>query len=210
VKLYSYFRSSAAYRVRIALNLKGLRYGYVPVNLLAKEQKSTGYLARNPQGLVPALELEDGVLLAQSLAILEWLEETHPEPPLLPADPLARARVRAIAALIACDVHPINNIAVLDYLRGELHADEAQVRHWYHTWVARGFDAIEATLAGRDDPCCFGRAPSLADVCLVPQVYNARRFEVPLDDYPRIAAVAAHCESLDAFAAAAPNRQPDA
>jgi maleylacetoacetate isomerase len=210
MKLYSYFRSSAAYRVRIALNLKGLAYDTVPVNLLQTEQQSTDYLAKNPQGLVPALELDDGSVLAQSVAILEWLEESHPQPALLPADPLARARVRAVVGSLACDIHPLNNLAVLTYLKGPLTADEGQVKTWYATWVARGFRAIEQVLAREAGAFCFGDSPTLADCCLVPQVFNARRFEVPLGDYPTISRVADHCDTLEPFRAAMPSRQPDA
>jgi maleylpyruvate isomerase len=209
LKLYSYFRSTAAYRVRIALELKGLAYDYAPVNLLKAEQKSAAYLARNPQGLVPALELDDGSLIAQSMAIMEWLEETHPEPALLPGDPVQRARVRSMAFNIACDIHPLNNIAILTHLRSGLHADDAQVHEWYCSWVRRGFDAIEQTLAATAGTFCFGDTPTLADCCLVPQVFNADRFAVPTDDYPHIRRINDHCLTLDAFADAAPDRQPD-
>ncbi len=210
MKLYSYFRSSAAYRVRIALNLKGLDYQYLPVNLLESEQKSPAYLARNPQGLVPALETDDGNLLSQSVAILEWLEETHPDPALLPEDPLERARVRSMVNSIACDIHPLNNLSVLNHLRNRLGAQEAEVQAWYCTWVERGFDAIEQTLKQNRTPCCFGEHPTLADVCLVPQVFNARRFSVPMQRYRHILRVADHCGSLPAFMRAHPNAQPDA
>jgi maleylacetoacetate isomerase len=210
MKLYSYHRSSAAYRVRIALNLKNLCWDYVPVNLLQSEQRGADYLALNPQGLVPTLQTDSGELLAQSVAILEWLEETHPQPALLPADPLLRARVRAVVNSIACDVHPLNNISVLNYLRKEIHATEEQVQRWYGNWVERGFRAIENVLAEQQRPFCFGDQPGLADVCLVPQVYNANRFEVPMAAYPNICRVARQCNALEAFAAAAPERQPDA
>lgn len=210
MKLYSYFRSTAAYRVRIALNFKGLPYDYVPVNLLAGEQKSPDYLARNPQGLVPALEVDGGELLSQSVAILEWLEETHPSPALLPEDPLERARVRSVVNSIACDIHPLNNVSVLNYLRDQLGADEKQVYLWYRTWVQRGFDAIEQILAANDCRCCFGDQPTLADVCLLPQVFNARRFRIPMKGYRHILRVADHCGSLQAFTRAHPNAQPDA
>jgi maleylacetoacetate isomerase len=210
MKLYSYYRSSAAYRVRIALNLKGLSWDYVPVNLLQSEQQGAGYLALNPQGLVPSLQTDSGELLAQSVAILEWLEETHPQPALLPADCLLRARVRALVNSIACDVHPLNNISVLNYLRREIHATEEQVHGWYRNWVERGFRAIEKVLAEQQQTFCFGDQPGLADVCLVPQVYNAHRFEVPMQAYPNIRRVAQQCNALEAFAAAAPERQPDA
>ena len=210
MKLYSYHRSSAAYRVRIALNLKGLDYAYVPVNLLKGEQKGGAYLARNPLGLVPALESDDGDLLTQSVAILEWLEESAPAPALLPEDPLQRAQVRALVNTIACDIHPLNNLSVLNYLKNNLQAGEEQVHQWYCTWVQRGFDAIEQALSGSGGDFCFGPAPTLADVCLVPQVFNAERFQVPMASYPNIRRVADHCHSLDAFARAAPGAQPDA
>jgi maleylacetoacetate isomerase len=210
MKLYSYYRSSAAYRVRIAFNLKGLGYDYQAVNLLQKEQKSADYMARNPQGLVPALELESGELLAQSMAILEWLEETRPQPPLLPADPLSRARVRSLVNNITCDIHPLNNLSVMNYLRAELGAGDEDIHRWYCHWVDRGFSAIEKSLAGGTGTYCFGDQPTLADVCLVPQVYNANRFKVPMEPYPDICRVVAHCNSQPAFASAAPEAQPDA
>ena len=210
MKLYSYHRSSAAYRVRIALNLKGLEYDYVPVNLLQGEQQGDAYLARNPLGLVPALESDDGDLLTQSVAILEWLEETCPEPALLPVDPVQRARVRALANTIACDIPPLNHLSVLKHLRSDLQATEGQVNRWYCTWVRRGFDAIEQVLSSSVGDFCFGPAPTLADVCLVPQVFNADRFEVPMGAYPNIRRISDHCSTLDAFARAAPGVQPDA
>jgi maleylpyruvate isomerase len=210
VRLYSYYRSSAAYRVRIALNLKGLPYDYVPVNLLLAEQKAGSYMARNPQGLVPALELEGGELIAQSVAILEWLEETCPPPALLPEDPLQRARVRSLVNNITCDIHPLNNLSVMNYLRVELGARDEDIHRWYCNWVDRGFSAIERGLADTMGDCCFGDRPTLADVCLVPQVYNAYRFKVPMEPYPNIRQVVQHCNSLEAFARAAPEAQPDA
>ena len=210
MKLYSYYRSSAAYRVRIALNLKGLSYDYLPVNLLQGEQKAAAYMARNPQGLVPALELDGGELLAQSVAILEWLEESHPQPALLPVDLLQRARVRSLVNNITCDIHPLNNLSVMNYLRQNLGADDAAIHQWYCAWVDRGFSAIERNLAETMGDCCFGDQPTLADVCLVPQVYNANRFKVPMGGYPHIRRIADHCNSLDAFARAAPEVQPDA
>lgn len=210
MKLYSYYRSTAAYRVRIALNLKSLPYDYVAVNLLQGEQNSADYIARNPQGLVPALELESGELIAQSVAILEWLEETQPEPALLPGDPLLRAQVRSMVSSIACDIHPLNNLSVLTYLREELEASEERVHRWYCNWVARGFCAIENSLEASRGLCCFGDTPSLADVCLVPQVFNADRFKIPMDPYPNIRRVADHCTTLEAFRLAAPANQPDA
>ncbi len=209
MKLYSYYRSSAAYRVRIALNLKKLPYDYVAVNLLEKEQKAAPYLGRNPQGLVPALETDDGELLAQSLAIVEWLDEQYPEQPLLPADPMQRAHVRSLALNIACDVHPLNNIAVLDYLRNSLDATAPQVHDWYCHWVWRAFDAVEKTLAQTGGTFCFGDTPTLADLFLVPQLYNADRFKVPTERFPEIRRVNDHCLTLPAFAGAHPSKQPD-
>lgn len=210
MKLYSYYRSSAAYRIRIALNLKGLPYDYVPVNLLTSEQKGEAYLARNPQGLVPALELDGGEILSQSVAILEWLEETCPPPALLPQNPLLRAQVRSLVNNIACDIHPLNNSSVLGYLRDRMEASEEAIHAWYRNWVDRGFGAIEQSLARTMGDCCFGDRPTLADVCLIPQVYNAYRFKVPMEDYPNIRQVNQHCCSLQAFERAAPEAQPDA
>src|SRR3954447_946492 len=199
MKLYDYFRSSAAYRVRIALNLKELAYERHEVHLVrgGGEQLTPAYRAINPQARVPALELDDGTILTQSSAILEWVEETHPEPPLLPADPTLRARVRAIAAIVACDIHPINNLAVLKYLRGQLGHDEETVNAWYRHWIEEGFRAIATLVEGRSFGC--GDRPSLADVALVPQVYNARRFNVPLDPFPNIARIDAACAAVKAF-----------
>ncbi len=210
MQLYSYFRSSAAYRVRIALNLKGLDYGQVPVNLVRAEQKAEDYTALNPQGLVPALALDSGEVLAQSLAIMEWAEETHPQPPLLPQDPLPRARVRAVVGHIACDVHPILNSSVLAYLRERLDADAAQVSEWYAHWVARAFGAVEQLLQHSAGRCAFGDEPGMADCLLVPQLYNARRFDVPVEPYPTIVRVCDYLDTLPAFEAAHPSRQPDA
>lgn len=210
MKLYSYYRSSAAYRVRIGLNLKGLPYDYVSVNLLHNEQKSEDYMARNPQGLLPALELDDGELLAQSVAILEWLEESCPSPALLPDNTLERARVRSLVNNIACDIHPLNNLSIMNYLRTDLGASDEDVHRWYCNWVDRGFSAIEQSLAQTMGSCCFGDGPTLADVCLIPQVYNAYRFKVPMEDYANIRKVVDHCNSLEAFSRAAPEAQPDA
>src|SRR5262249_16615472 len=193
VKLYSYFRSSAAYRARIALNLKGLAYDTISIHLTKDggQQSSPAFRAVNPQMRVPALALDSGEILLQSLALIEYLDEVQPEPRLLPADPLERARARAVAQIIACDIHPLNNTSSLNYLRGRLKADEAAINAWYAYWVVAGFDAIEALI--RPGPYAFGSTPGLADICLVPQVYNARRFKVPLERYPKIVAVDAAC-----------------
>lgn len=210
--LYGYFRSSAAYRVRIALNLKGLAYEQVAVNLVKGEQRAEENLARNPQGLVPVLETDDGTRLTQSLAICEYLEERHPEPALLPGDPAGRARVRSLAQLVACEIHPLNNLKVLKYLVHELKLDEAAKLAWYRHWIAEGFTALEARLAGEaaTGAFCHGDSPSLADVWLVPQVFNAERFECDLSAYPTIRRIAERCRAMEAFAKAAPGAQPDA
>jgi maleylpyruvate isomerase len=207
LQLHSYWRSTAAYRVRIGLNLKGLGYSHMTHDLRKGEQTTPAYRAVNAQALIPALEI-DGAVLTQSLAILEWLEETRPEPPLLPKAPLDRARVRAMAALVACDIHPLNNLRVLDRLRAQFSADNDAVKTWIRTWIAEGFAALETQLDG--GPWCFGEAPTLADCCLVPQVYSAQRFDVPLDAYPRIRTVADSALAHPAFQQAAPERQPDA
>lgn len=210
--LFSYYRSSAAYRVRIALNLKGVSYTIVPVNLLAGEQRAAEYLRINPQGLVPALALADGRILTQSGAILEWLESCHPQPPLLPADPYQCARVRSLCNTVACDVHPLNNLRVLGYLGREFGATQEQKDTWYRHWVREGLLAVEKLLAGdpRTGAFCHRDTPGLADCCLVPQVFNARRFNCPLDDMPTIRRVVEACEQLPAFRSAAPAAQPDA
>ena len=213
MKLYDYFRSSAAYRVRIALNLKGVNSaGRTFVHLRMGSQRAQDYLALNPQGLVPALELDDGRVLTQSLAIVEYLEETHPEPPLLPADSAGRARVRAIALGIACEIHPLNNLRVLNYLTGTLGATDAQRNGWYKYWIDVGFEALERQLERDDDTgtFCHGESPTLADVCLVPQLANARRFKVDVSPYPTLTRIEAACNALPAFAQAAPSQQPDA
>lgn len=213
MNLYSYFRSSAAYRVRIALNLKGLAYRTLPVHLLRDggEQHRPAYRAVNPAGLVPALE-DRGHTLTQSLAILEYLEEQYPQTPLLPQGSADRARVRAIAQSIACEIHPLNNLRVLQYLSGTLGLGEEQKNAWYRHWVGEGLGAVERLLA--DDPrtgaFCHGDRPTLADCCLVPQVFNARRFGCELDAMPTILAIVARCQSLEAFQRAAPEHQPDA
>ncbi|XKE45593.1 maleylacetoacetate isomerase [Halomonas organivorans] len=210
--LYGYFRSSAAYRVRIVLNLKGLDYEQAPVNLVKGEQRDAAFRAQNPQGLVPMLVTDHGVRLTQSLAICEYLDERHPEPALLPADLEGRARVRALAQLVACEIHPLNNLRVLKHLTGELGLDEAAKLAWYRHWIHEGFTALEAMLnreTGSGD-FCHGDSPTLADVCLVPQVYNAERFECHLEAYPRIRRIVANARGLDAFRHAAPEAQPDA
>jgi maleylpyruvate isomerase len=210
VKLYSYFRSSAAYRARIALALKGLSYETISIHLTKDggHQYASSYRAINPQMRVPALALNNGDVLLQSLALIEYLDETHPEPRLLPADPVARAHVRSVAQIIACDIHPLNNTGPLNYLRRNLKADEAAINAWYANWVVAGFDAIEALI--KPGPYAFGSQVGLADICLVPQVFNARRFKVPLDAYPKIVAVDAACAKLEAFEKARPENAPDA
>ncbi|MBJ6125778.1 maleylacetoacetate isomerase [Microvirga splendida] len=207
MKLYTYFRSSAAYRVRIALNLKGVSYESLPVNLVKGEQREAGYKALNPQMRVPSLDI-GGTPLTQSPAILEYLDEAYPDPPLLPMGALNRATVRAIASLIACDIHPLNNSGTLAYLKNRLGHDQAAADEWYAHWVREGFEAIESMLG--PGPYAFGSKVTMADVYLVPQVFNARRFNVPLDAYPKIVAVDAACADLKAFQDAAPANQPDA
>ncbi len=209
MKLYTYWRSSAAYRVRIALNLKGIAREDVFVSLVAGEQSAPAFTARNPQGLVPALELDDGTVLSQSLAILDWLEATHPAPPLLPADPLARARALEIAHVVAMDIHPVNNLRVVNALGARFGADAEARRDWMQHWMRLGFDAIEPRLPGTRYALSEDR-PGLADCCLIPQVYNARRWGLELAPWPKIAAVEAACLALAPFAAAAPEAQPDA
>ncbi len=211
MKLWGYPRSSASYRLRIALEWKGLDWQDMPVDLRRGEQHAPEYLGRNPQGLVPLLE--DGPhLIGQSLAVLEYLEETRPDPPLLPAAPAERARVRQLSLLIACDVHPLQNLRVLEYLHDPLGCEDAAVLAWNQHWIHRGFAAFERILAGSAETgrCCHGDLPSFADVCLVPQLYNARRREVDLAPYPTIRAIEAHCLGLDAFTRAAPRDSSDA
>lgn len=202
LQLYDYWRSSAAFRVRIGLNLKGLEYASLPIDLMRDAQSAADYLQRNPQGLVPALTTGEGQLLTQSIAILEWLEETFPEPPLLPAAALERARVRAMVQAIACDIHPLNNLRVQRYLVDSLGLDDEAKLTWYHHWIALGFTALEQQVTG--EYYCFGSRATLADICLVPQMYNARRFQQDLAPYPRLVAITEHLEQLPAFAAAAP------
>jgi len=210
VKLYSYFRSSAAYRVRIALNLKGIDYETVSIHLTKDggKQNTPEYRAINPQMRVPSLELPDCTVLVQSMAIMDYLDETHPQPPFLPADPIERAHARAIAEIIACDIHPLNNLAPLNYLRDPLGQNQDAVRGWYHHWILAGFPAVEQMI--KPGPYACGAAVTVADICLVPQVANAKRFKVPLDNFPKIVAVDAACQKLPAFEKALPDNQPDA
>jgi maleylpyruvate isomerase len=208
MRLHGYFRSSAAWRVRIALALKGLAYDQAPHRLLKGEQHSSEYLALNPQGLVPALELDDGRALTQSLAICEYLDETYPEPPLLPADPVGRATVRSLAQVVACDIHPIQNLKILERLRANGLAEDA-VQTWARTVIEEGLGAYEQRLEATAGRFSYGDQPTLADVFLIPQLGNARRFRAELK-WPRILAVEAACRELPAFAAALPEAQPDA
>jgi maleylacetoacetate isomerase len=207
MKLYTYYRSSAAYRVRIALTLKGIDYIAENINLLEAQQKSEQYRASNPQGLIPALELDDGNVISQSTAILEWLEETHPGTPLLPEDPLARSKVRSLANHIACDIHPLNNLSVLMYLKKSLDADQQQIDLWYSQWVSRGFEGIEAVAREGNGEYCFGKNPGLADCYLIPQVYNALRFNVDVNAFPALLSIYHHCNTLEAFRLAHPDHQ---
>ena len=211
MKLYTYFRSSAAFRVRIALNLKAMSYESVPVDLRPGAHRQPDYLARNPQGLIPALE-DAGAVIGQSLAIIEYLEEIRPQPPLLPRTALDRARVRSMALAIACDIHPLNNLRVLNYLRAPLGQEQAAVDTWYRHWIAEGFRSLEeqAKHATGDGRHMFGTELTLADICLVPQMFNARRLDCNLEPFPTLRAICAHLEALPAFARAAPNPQPDA
>jgi maleylpyruvate isomerase len=207
--LHGYWRSTTAYRVRIALALKSVAYAQATHDLRKGAQREAGYRALNPQGLVPALKTDDAVL-NQSPAILEWLEETYPDPPLLPADANSRAIVRAMAATIACDIHPVNNLRILNALRAEFGADEAAVNRWIARWIGDGFAALETLIARHGDGFAFGATPTIADCHLVPQVYSAERFAVDLAPYPHLKAAADKARALPAFAAAHPDRQPDA
>jgi maleylacetoacetate isomerase len=211
MKLYTYFRSSAAYRVRIALNFKGIDHQSVPVDLRPAAHRLPDYMALNPQGLIPALE-DSGTVISQSVAVIEYLEETHPAPPLLPRSPLDRARVRSLALAVVCDIHPLNNLRVLNYLRSPLGQGEEAVDAWYRHWIAEGFRGLEeeARRASGDGRHMFGTGVTLADVCLVPQMFNARRFKCDLEPFPRLRTICAHLETLPAFSRAAPDAQPDA
>jgi maleylpyruvate isomerase len=210
LKLYGYFRSSAAYRVRIALNLKGIDVEHIPVHLLKDggQQRRADYVELNPQAIVPTLELGDGTRITQSLAIIEYLDTVYPTPKLVPLEPLNAAKVRAAALAIACEIHPLTNLRVLNYLRSKLAHGQNDVDAWYRHWVLEGLKAVENLLPG--DDFCFGGQPTLADCCLIPQLFNARRFSVPVDQLHKILEVEKACETIDAFAAAHPSRQPDA
>ena len=210
MKLYSYFRSSAAYRVRIALNLKGIAYDTISIHLIKDggHNKRPEFRAINPQMRVPVLVTPAGDTLTQSLAIIEYLDETHPQPPLLPKDPIARAKVRALAELIARDIHPLNNTSPLRYLKRDMGQEQSTIDTWYHHWVITGFEALEAMIG--EGPYLCGKDVTLADTCLVPQVANARRLKVPLDKFPKIVAADAACLKLPAFDKARPENQPDA
>lgn len=211
LRLYTYFRSSAAFRTRIALNLKGLGYESVPVHLLRGEQHSASFAEHNPAHLIPVLE-DEGVRLTQSLAIIEYLEERHPQPPLLPSGAPARAEVRALALSVACDIHPLNNQRVLRYLKSPLGADEEARNEWARHWIALGFSALEQRLAsgGYSGRCCYGDSPGMADCCLIPQTVNALRVHCRLDPFPTIRRIYEHCMGLEAFQRAAPAAQSDA
>jgi maleylacetoacetate isomerase len=208
MQLYSYFRSSASYRVRIALALKGLSYQTIAIHLVKEEHKQAPFLSVNPQTRVPALATDEGDVLIQSLAIIDWLDETHPQPPLLPAEPLARARVRGVSHIIAMDVHPLGNTGPRNYLLKKLNLDLETVDAWTRHWIEDGLQAVETMIA--PGPFCFGAQPTLADICLVPQVFNARRYKVDMAKFPKILAVDEACRQHPAFAAAAPAVQPDA
>ena len=211
MKLYNYFRSGTSHRVRIAMNLKGLDYEYIPIHLPSDEHRGDEFLALNAQGLVPALD-DDGRIVTQSLAIIEYLDARHPEPPLLPRHALDQARVRSLALLVACDIHPLNNLRVLRYLQGELGQDEEGKLRWIRTWIAAGFGALESLLSrdSRTGRFCHGDRPTLVDVCLVPQVFSANRFGCDLSPYPTVRRINEACEALPAFRNAAPELQPDA
>ncbi|PCI47489.1 MAG: maleylacetoacetate isomerase [Alphaproteobacteria bacterium] len=210
MELYGYFRSSTAYRVRIALNMKGLDCTHIPLSILAGEHKAQEYLRKNPQGFVPYMTDGD-VAMGQSMAMLEYLEESYPEPALLPKDAAGRARVRQLSGIIACDIHPLDNLRVLKYITGVLGASDAQKTEWYHHWIREGFKAFETLLKdGKSGDFCHGNEVTFADLCLVPQVYNAARFNCPLDDFPTILRIADNCNRLEAFIEALPENQADA
>ncbi|MDC8830264.1 maleylacetoacetate isomerase [Alteromonas gilva] len=208
MQLYSYFRSSAAYRLRIALNLKGIKYEQIPINLVTNEHRSSAYLKVNNQGLVPALKVNENQTLVQSGAILEWLEENHPQPPLYPSDNNEKAKLRGLCQVISCDIHPLNNLRVLRYLRNELGLSEQQKTHWYQHWIAQGFEALEAHLVAT--PYAMGMQVTMLDIFLIPQVYNALRFGQDMSGFANIMAVYNACNELDVFRTAAPEVQVDA
>ena len=210
MKLYTYFRSSAAFRVRIALNLKGLKYEPVFVHLAKGEHRQPQYAAVNPQALLPTLELDDGKRLTQSLAIIEWLEEKHPTPPLLPKESMARARVRSLAYLVASEIHPLNNLRVLQHLKRALNQTQEQIDTWYRYWIADGLAKLEAELVGSNGKFCHGDSPSMADCCLVPQIFNAKRYNSDLAPYPTTMRIFESCMKVEAFDRAQPSKQPDA
>ena len=209
MKLYFYYRSSCSYRLRIALQLKQFEYDYVAVNLLNNEQLQAQYTTLNPLGLVPALEVAEGEILGQSVALLEWLDETHPLPPLLPSDPLQRARVRALVNTIACDIQPICNLSIIRYLQQQQRLSDQDIKRWLSQWMSRGFQALEPVVAQNNQPFCFGDTPGMADLFLVPQIYNARRMQVDITPFPHLTRVVDHCNELPAFIVAAPENQPD-
>ena len=209
MKLYTYFRSSAAFRVRIALNLKGLKYEPMFVHLAKGEHRAGEYPRVNPQALLPTLELDDGTRLNQSLAIIEYLDEKHPQPPLVPKEPLARARVRSLSYLVASEIHPLNNLRVLQHLK-RLGQTQEQIDTWYRHWIADGLAKLEAELMGKADKFCHGDAPTMADCCLVPQIFNAKRYNSDLKPYPTTMRVFEQCMKLEAFDRAQPSKQPDA
>ena len=209
MKLYNYFRSSASFRVRIAMALKGLPYEYVPVHLARGDHKLPAFADIAAEGLVPLLELDDGTRLTQSMAIIEYLDETHPEPPLLPREPLGRAQVRALAQSIACEIHPLNNLRVLKYLVKDLGASEEAKNTWYRHWVRSGLEAFELQLAAYSSRFCWGESPTLADCCLVPQIFNGQRFAVDFSGLPRTMAAFEACMALPAFQRAQPSSCPD-
>ena len=210
MKLFTYFRSSAAFRVRIALNLKGLKYEPVFVHLAKGEHRQPQYAAVNPQALLPTLELDDGKRLTQSLAIIEWLEEKHPTPALLPKEAMARARVRSLAYLVASEIHPLNNLRVLQHLKRALNQTQEQIDTWYRYWIADGLAKLEAELAASSGKFCHGDSPSMADCCLVPQIFNAKRYNSDLAPYPTTMRVFENCMKVEAFDRAQPSKQPDA
>lgn len=210
MKLYTYFRSSAAFRVRIALNLKGLAYQPVFVHLAKGEHRAAAYAKVNPQALLPTLELDDGTRLTQSLAIIEYLDEKHPQPELVPREPIARARVRSLSYLIASEIHPVNNLRVLQHLKRALGQSEDQINSWYRHWIGDGLAKLEAELAGAKGRFCHADSPTMADCCLVPQIFNAKRYQSDLTPYPNTMRVFDSCMKLDAFEHAQPAKQPDA